>query len=375
MALGKPSLCYQTRSRRPVKKFLCLLSALAFAPIGRAEEVAAPLGVTRVEPAAETVCERDSAGQIRVQREVRQNAHGDYVNHGVWRAWDAAGKLAGQGRYESGKPAGLWTRWASAEDTPCLSADHFAGFTGPFLSQATYRNGKLDGVWSIFDASGKLVSEVSFADGQRDGFATLWTAKGEVSRRAQFEKGQPIGILQSLNEKGELVTVAQYEAGRERIERVERYDNGRLKTREGWLSGVQQPVETDDPWRLRLASYAPAGPELRSGVREAWWPNGQPKLRVDYALGKAVGEARWWHENGQLALSGEYQEGLASGSWSWWRENGLRAAACRYDQGAPAGEWSLWAADGQRQPTALTIGRPASAVGKMVQRPNTMLVR
>lgn len=365
-----------------MKKYLCLLSALAFASVGYAEEVAAPLGVTRSEPTAETVYERDSAGQIRVQREVRQNTQGDYVNHGVWRAWDAAGKLAGQGRYESGKPAGRWARWASAEDTPCLSADHFAGFTGPFLSQATYRDGKLDGAWSIFDASGKLVSEVHFADGLRDGFATLWNAKGEVSQRAQFEKGKPIGILQSLNDKGELATAAQYEAGRERIERVERYDNGRLKTRENWLSGVQQPLETDDPWRLRLASFAAAGPELRNGAREAWWPNGQPKLRVDYALGKAVGEARWWHENGQLALSGEYHDGLASGSWNWWRENGLRAAACRYEAGAPAGEWYLWAADGQRQPAAAmtgqpasVVGKPASAVGKMVQRPDTMLVR
>ncbi|QDV74724.1 MORN repeat variant [Planctomycetes bacterium K2D] len=351
-----------------MKKFLCLLSALAFASPGRAEEFAAPLGVTRAEPVTETVCERDAAGVIRVQREVRQNRRGDYVNHGVWRTWDASGKLAGQGRYESGKPAGLWSRWATAEDTPSLAADHFAGFTGPFLSQANYRDGQLDGVWSIFDASGKRVSEVHFVAGQRDGFATLWTSAGEVSRRSQFAAGLPTGVLQSLDESGELVTTAQFEAGRERIEHTEHHDNGRLKAREGWLSGLQRPVVTDDPWRLRLAQYEPSGPEVRSGVREAWWPNGQPKLQTEYRLGKAVGEARWWHENGQLALSGNYDSGLASGEWNWWRENGMRAAACRFNQGKPAGEWSLWATDGQRQPTA-------SSNGRLVQRPTTMLVR
>lgn len=340
-----------------------LLSILVAASVGRAEDIDAPQGVGRPESTSETVYQRDAEGRIRVQREVRLNAHGDYVNHGVWRAWDAQGRLAGQGRYAWGKPSGQWTRWASPE-TP---AEAFAGFTGPFLSQATYRDGKLEGVWSIFDADGRLVSEVHFQNGSRHGLATQWTPSGEIARRGRFEQGLPVGPLEVRDNGGGLLTVAQYETGREVIERAEQYDDNRPQTRETWLGGLQRLVEADDPWRLRLARFEPSGDELRHGLREAWWPNGQPKLRIEYRLGKAVGEARWWHENGQLALSGSYAEGLADGQWGWWRENGMRAAACCYRRGAAVGEWSLWAADGRRQ--------PAAAVGRLTQRPDTMLVR
>jgi antitoxin component YwqK of YwqJK toxin-antitoxin module len=259
-------------------------------------------------------------------------------------------------------------RWAAVEELSPELAEHAAGFTGPFLSQATYRDGQLDGVWRLFDADSRLVSEVRFRNGRRDGAATLWTPTGGVRRRAQFAEGTPSGELQTVSESGELIIIARFEAGREVIERAKRYENGRLKTREAWLGGVQQPDEPDDPWRLRLARFVATGDELRNGLREAWWPNGQPKLRVEYRLGKAVGQARWWHENGQLALSGVYEDGLACGQWNWWRESGLRAASCRYDQGAPVGEWSLWAADGQRQPAGPTLG-------KVVQRPGMLLVR
>ena len=52
---------------------------------------------------------------------------------------------------------------------PTANADQLALFT----------DGKLDGAWSIFDASGKLVSEVHFAGGQRDGHRTLGKKPGD----------------------------------------------------------------------------------------------------------------------------------------------------------------------------------------------------
>ncbi len=356
-----------------MKTFLCLLSIFAVALVGRAEIVVAPVAVRSSETAPECVLQRDADGRVRVQREVHQNAQGDYVNHGVWREWDDAGRLIGQGRYESGKPTGPWMRWAAVEDLSPPLAERVAGFTGPFLSQANYCDGRLEGVWSIYDAESRLVSEVRFREGLRDGATIDWTPAGQICRRWHFERGRPSGELQTLSERGGLVTAARFESGREVIQRSEHYENGRLKSRVEWLGGVQRPVESDDPRRLRLARFEASGDELRSGLREAWWPNGRPKLRVEYRLGKAVGAARWWHENGQLALCGGYDEGLASGQWNWWRESGLKAASCRYEKGRPAGEWSLWAADGQRQPATSAPSEPGP--GKMVQRPGVLLVR
>lgn len=333
-----------------------LILALAAAPAAAADGVT-PLGLAgEREPTVETIQQRDAEGRVRVRRQVRLNERGDYVNHGPWRAWNTDGELTGQGRYSEGKPTGVWSRWATVEDSPLLGTLPYSQCEGPFLSQATYRDGELQGGWSIFDASGRLVSEIAFRNGRRHGKAVLRTLDGQVYRRSRFEDGVPEGEVEQLSDAGELEVVATFEAGRRQIERVEKYEGGALKLREAWLGPLTTAVEADDPWRVRLARFEAAGEELRHGTRGAWWPNGQPKLRADYLLGKAIGRARWWHENGQLALEGNYAKGVADGSWGWWREDGARAAACRYVAGRPVGETSLWAADGRRiesSPTAV----------------------
>lgn len=343
-----------------MRRLLLLAVALVGSP--------APAGAPGPVPAGrETVRERDALGRVRVEREVGLNDAGDFVNHGAWRSWDADGRLAGQGRYAWGKPSGLWTRWASADEAELLAAESLEGFTPPLMSRATYSDGLLEGAWTVTDARGSRVAEVSFRRGKRHGEARLWVAAGEPVRVARFEHGLASGDLEERGADGALAVVARYEGGRRREERVERYAEGGLKSREQWLGAVERVAEPDDPWRLRLARYEPAGAPLRDGLREAWWPGGQPKLRLEYRGGLAVGEAEWRHENGQLALRGAYEGGLATGTWTWWRSNGVRAATCDFRAGEPAGEWALWAADGRRERTP--------SEGRMVLRPDTGVVR
>lgn len=353
MPLERPQAVAPPPGPPAVKTLLLSLTFASAAVQVAADEASVPVGMA--DRAGEVIRERDATGRVRVQRAVRLNQRGDYVNHGAWRAWDEAGELVGQGRYAWGKPTGGWSRWATREQSSLLSTEPFVEFEGPFLSQATYRSGEPHGAWSIFDGEGRLVSEVNFHEGLRHGEATLWTASGEVYRRSRFENGLPHGSLEQLSDEGRLETIAEFEQGRRRIERVERHDNGLLKAREQWLGPLTEVATPDDPWRVRLARHEARGESIRDGSRESWWPSGQRKLQATYRQGRAVGEARWWHANGQLALRGGYGEGLAEGDWSWWRETGVRAASCRYVAGEPVGEWSLWAADGRRvDPKTLT---------------------
>ena len=65
-------------------------------------------------------------GVVRVRREVRQNAEGDYVNHGAWRAWDADGPASkAKGATRGGSPRAIWCRWADAEECPQLASEPF----------------------------------------------------------------------------------------------------------------------------------------------------------------------------------------------------------------------------------------------------------
>lgn len=329
---------------------LSLLTLALLAATAYAQEYPTPHGLAS-DAVTETIRQRDATGRIRVAREVAQNEAGDYVNHGTWRSWNVDGELIGQGRYVSGEPTGSWSRWATAEESPLLATAPFAGFTGPFLSQANYRDGKLEGKWSIFAADGRLISEIAFRNGQRHGEAVLMSATGSLYRRSHFEEGLPVGTLQQQSSAGQLETIATFIDGRRQVERVERYASGAPESRENWLGPLTTAVSPDDPWRLRFAHFEATGDELRHGYREAWWPNGQLKLRAEYERGEAIAQARWWHENGLLALKGSYEEGVADGQWSWWRENGVRAAQCRYTAGKPS-EWEMWTADGRGKPAS-----------------------
>ncbi|MEQ8846615.1 hypothetical protein [Botrimarina sp.] len=331
-----------------VRSIAALLAVLAAAGPGAADQTG---GVRPHEPAApehEVIQQRDQQGRVRVYREVRLNQAGDYVNHGAYREWDAAGQLIGQGRYAWGEATGVWRRWATAADAPLLASAPFRAFEGPFLSQAEYRNGRPHGVWRIIAADGRTAAEVPLRDGLRHGSAVLYQPDGAAFSRQAFSHGVMEGPLETTDQRGEPQTVAVYEAGRRQLTRVEQYPSGAEKSREEWLGPPARVAEADDPWRLCLARFEESGAELRHGRREAWWPNGQKKLSVEYRFGHAVGEARWWHENGQLAVHGVYEQGRAEGLWSWWRESGARRAACRYAAGQPDGAAALWAADGRR---------------------------
>lgn len=344
----------------PVPQRFGLMIVALLAGFARADEAPTPTGVAP-KARTESIQQRDAAGRVRVRREVSLNADGDYLNHGAWRAWDAEGQLIGQGRYAWGEPTGAWSRWADRQDSPLLATEPFTGFTAPFLSQATYRDGKLEGAWSIFDAEARLVSQIDFRQGRRHGEAVLYTPAGQVFRRSRFAEGLPVGEVELRTAENGLQPAATYAAGRQHFERVTQHPSGALKSRERWLGPLTRAVTHDDPWRLSFARYEATGEEIRHGVRESWWPNRQPKLRAEYEQGRAVGVARWWHPNGQLALEGSYENGLAEGDWSWWRENGLRAAACRYAGGKPAGEWTQWTADGRRVDAAHAVARRPGA--------------
>lgn len=300
------------------------------------------------QPATDTVVERYADGGVKTSREVRLDREGNYVNHGVWRRWDARGELIGQGRYEWGEREGRWTRWATADAAPLLATEPFRRFQPPFSSQADFRAGRLDGVWAVFDADGRPVSEVHFADGRRHGAATLWLPSGEVSHRSEYVHDAPHGAVEAPGPDGRLAVVDTYVEGRRRFERVERHADGRPKSRDEMLGPAARLAAADSFWELRFARYETTGTPIRHGERRAWAPNGRPLLHVMYERGRAVGEAKWWRPNGQLAVRGYYRDGVAEGAWTWWHQNGARAAEVNYAAGRPTGEPICWAPTGRR---------------------------
>src|SRR5215469_2449125 len=100
----------------------------------------------------EVIRERFPNGSIRIEREVTQDADGNYVNHGSWKMFDERGTILAEGHYRNGERDGTWNRWYRVKEAELFTKVPYSQFTGPFVSQASFRNGKLHGKWAIYDS-------------------------------------------------------------------------------------------------------------------------------------------------------------------------------------------------------------------------------
>ena len=124
--------------------------------------------------------------------------------------------MVAEGQYNFGERNGMWTRWNGRKDSPMLNEFPFRDFKAPFMSQATFINGKIGrrlGHHRRQRSQGDLI--ISFKDGQRNGPATTWLPNGKVLSQTTYQNAMPVGDLLEINKKtGELARTGTYEEGR-----------------------------------------------------------------------------------------------------------------------------------------------------------------
>jgi uncharacterized protein len=296
---------------------------------------------------AEVIRERFPDGTVRIEREVTQDADGNYINHGKWRMWDARGNLVGEGRYRDHQRHGVWNRWFASGEVELLRQQPYNAFAGPFVSQATFINGNLHGKWTIYDSKLRKISEWEFVDGRRHGKSNWWFATGRKMREVDYRDGVIHGELLEWNQEGKLMLKENYDEGRKLAAKTTTHTSGQKRT-EGMFLFARLVVESqDDWWNLKPATFTRQGQDQRHGLWTAWYPNGQKLLEGEYRHDTAVGKFTWWHANGQKAVHGSYEQGLQHGRWVWWHENGQKASEGQFEQGSRNGPWVWWNNDGK----------------------------
>ena len=228
-----------------------------------------------------------------------------------------------------------------------LSKPPYNGFQGPFISQATFVNGKLDGNWVIYDSKQHKISQWEFVDGERHGRSTAWFANGHKMREIEYDNGEIDGQLIEWSADGKLVSKETYQHGRRLASRTDKDPAGGKKT-EGLYLFAKEVVKTpDDWWNAKLADYVKTGKDEKHGPWVSWYPSGQRHAEGEYRNDVQVGKFTWWYANGQKALEGVYIDGEQEGKWVWWHENGQKSILGEYTKGHPSGRWTWWNEDGK----------------------------
>lgn len=299
------------------------------------------------EPEREIIRERYGNANVKIEREVTQDAQGNFVNHGYWKWWDENGKLYGEGTYHYGQRHGNWSRWYQREESPVFTQTPFSQFTGPFLSTATFQYGRPHGAWVIYDSKQRKVCEINFADGERHGKAVWLYPSGAKLREIDFRNGEVHGVVQDWGTDGRELTNDEYKDGRKLWTKVSTFTNKAKQAEVQYLSPKVVLKDHDDWWNAKFATYTSQGKETKLGPWRGWHANGQKRVEGNFLNDVPNGHYVWWFANGQKQMEGTYAEGKQHGTWTWWHENGFRSITGDYANGIPSGKWTWWKDDGR----------------------------
>jgi antitoxin component YwqK of YwqJK toxin-antitoxin module len=306
-------------------------------------------GVAANDGVVEVVRDRYQNGNVRIERCVILDADKNYVNHGSWKMFATGGEVIAEGQYDMGKRLGMWVRYVGRNDSPVLNENPYNKFKAPFISQANFTNGVMDGEWLIEDSDKRKVVQITFKNGERHGPSIAWLPNGKMFRQATYDEGVPVGDVLEINSKnGEFERAASYVDGRKVINKTTYYSGSRNKKSEAvYLAATTVKKSSDDFWSMQFAGYTSQGKDLRHGAWKEWYTNGKPLQEGFYQNDKKTGTFMFWHENGQVAVTGEYKDDVPQGLWVWYHENGLKSAIGKYEDGTYIGEWRWWNEDGR----------------------------
>jgi antitoxin component YwqK of YwqJK toxin-antitoxin module len=319
-----------------------------------ADKTAADLSVPATEPAAggakiETITERYPNGSVKVERQVAQDAVGNYVNQGSYTMYDLDGKVVKAGKFQDGKQTGLWSQQLTKDEGHLFSAGQEKEFAGPFASEATFVDGQLNGTWTIKDAKGQKVIEWNFDHDIRHGTWTWWHPTGEKRLEATYRFGSLNGSLLEWDTTGKQVSDYTYVDGKCLVKTVGWYALGHKHFEGAYLRTQNVPAPTYDWWTSmsKAAPVAASGPDQKHGVWTEWYPSGTKKGEGQYDHDLPVGKFSYWYENGQVLAEGNYLAGSRTGTWISWHANGVKELQANYKDGDIVGKAMTWNADGK----------------------------
>ena len=279
----------------------------------------------------EQIVENYPNGQPRLLRTVALDREGNYYNDGPWVVKDRDGKVVAAGTYRKGVMQGQWARRHTPAEGGMFVEKPFTLFQGPFDSIASFKAGKLDGQWIVYDRAKRSIFEIGYENGIREGLATWFYPDTTKMRQATFKQGVLDGEVVEWDEDGRLVSKEYYREGRKLIRNTSFYRPKVPKEESYFLDVKLRQNGLDNWWEAKPAPYLASGDRVQNGQARGWYSNRQLQYQGQFRNDKPVGRFFWWHENGNRSSVGQFNRtGDRSGRWIWWHDNGMKRIEGEY---------------------------------------------
>jgi antitoxin component YwqK of YwqJK toxin-antitoxin module len=166
------------------------------------------------------------------------------------------------------------------------------------------RDGRMEGVWLWFDASGAKIAEHQYRDGELHGTVLRWAANGQEIESSEYRAGRRWGLSVSRDETGK-------ELARSQLDRGTGVLNGLVlggRTESDYVNGLLHGKHRRfDLQGKKIAESDWSGGEWH-GLQVVWDSSGQKTSEAPYVLGQQHGPATRW-QAGQIVERSIHIEG------------------------------------------------------------------
>ena len=234
----------------------------------------------------------------------REASFRDGKREGVWRDFDEEGNVLSSQTYQKGVLVGQ-----GIVDTDGKRRGGYKEFysDSTLRAEGLFIDGLRSGVWKFYYHNGQLQEEGCYKEGQPDGIWIWYYDNGQKQIEEQFFKGIPNGFYKEYDSRGNTIVTGTYFEGMK---------NGK------WTEQIGD-MRTQGEYRN----------DKQIGEWVSYYNNDKMAFRGTFNAGYPDGEHFFYYQNGRLREIQKYAAGVKHGDWKKYLETGELYFTVTYDQG------------------------------------------
>lgn len=256
----------------------------------------------------------DEIAKIEIRREIYENT----------------GTLKSKGSYRNGKREGVHREY-DEEGNVIAGAIYENGIK--LYEGIVDEEGRKQGPWKAFFATGELRWEGSFKDNLKVGGWKYLYQDGKLEQRGSYIRGMEDGLWEWRYENGQTWREEEYVMGREDGPSVEYNDTGAVIAQGEYIDGFRE-----GKWIFMVNDHKEEG-SFFEGERTGQWvyyylqPAEQLQFEGTYEAGLESGMHVYYWANGKVKRRGNYVAGIKEGVWEHFNIEGVSIITIEYEDG------------------------------------------
>jgi antitoxin component YwqK of YwqJK toxin-antitoxin module len=191
--------------------------------------------------------------------------------------------------------------------------------------------GRRIGEWKLFYQDGKVRAQGKYVAGLREGNWMYFYQDGKQEQTGVYKMDWPTGMWKWYYPNGMLHREEMYRNGKEDGSSIE-YDTLGVVINEGEFSAGAR----NGKWKLTVNDHIEDG-QFLDGERDGMWlwyyGNGTKMFEGEFQSGIPMGRHKYWYDNGQVEMVGKYKAGEMDGRWDYYEINGFPSMQLDYEEG------------------------------------------